>query len=332
MKRIHIFLVITGLLAYSCTPSGSYYISQGEIFHTNYHVKYEADSSLGNSILSKLQEFDNSLNPFNPNSTISRINRNETVVADTFFIKVFNRAQEVSNTSDGAFDITCAPLVNLWGFGFQNIGKATPEVIDSLKEFVSYRKISMADGIITKDDPRIILNCSAIAKGYACDVVARLLDEHGCENYMVEIGGEVRAKGKNPHGECWRIEISKPIDDTTGIISERQEVIELCNKSMATSGNYRNFYIRDGKKYAHTINPKTGYPAESDMLSATVLAADCMTADAYATVFMVLGTKKSRELIETLNNSGRENLQCYFIFLNEEGKYDTMYFPPQFKK
>lgn len=326
-RTISILFFSLSLLFAGCSRPGSFFLSQGEVFHTSYHIKYEAEASLGDSILTKLHEFDLSLNPFKAESLISRINHNESMQTDSFFTRVFKRAEEVSSLSGGAFDITCAPLINLWGFGFEKIGEATPQAIDSIKQFVGYQKIRLVNGEIQKDDPRVQLNCSAIAKGYACDVIAELLDKHGCKNYLVEIGGEVRAKGKNPQGECWRIEISKPIDDPTGIISQRQEVISLCNKSMATSGNYRNFYIKDGKKYAHTIHPGTGYPAESDMLSATVIADDCMTADAYATVFLVLGTKKSKELISQLNASGKESLQCFFIYLNDNNKYDTLHFP-----
>ncbi len=320
--KISILALFTFFLfgGYGCAQNSTYYLTQGEVFHTSYHIKYAHTQDLGKEIKARLNTFDVSLNPFNAQSIISKVNRNEKVVVDTFFTRVFNKSKDVSIQSEGAFDITCAPLVNLWGFGFQKMNTVTPTMIDSLKKIVGYNKVWIKKGRVVKKDPRITLNCSAIAKGYSCDVVADLLDSYGINDYMVEIGGEIRAKGKNPHGVCWKIEISKPIDDNTSTINERQEVVDLCNQSMATSGNYRNYYIKDGKKYAHTIDPITGYPAENDMLSASVFAKDCMTADAYATAFMVLGVEKSVQLAERLNASGHENLKYYFIYLDKEGK------------
>ncbi|HBG40634.1 MAG TPA: thiamine biosynthesis protein ApbE [Porphyromonadaceae bacterium] len=311
----------------SCKQKGEnkkdyrYFHEQGEIFHTAYHIKYTYDRSLGEEIVDELHRFEVSLNPFMENSIISKVNRNEPVQLDSFFIRVFNKAEEVSGVSDGKFDITVSPLINAWGFGFDNPDNVTPETIDSLKEFVGYRKISIdAKGNIVKTDPRVQLNMSAIAKGYSCDVIARLLQRHGIENYLVEIGGEIVAKGINEKGECWRIGIDKPTDDQTPASQELQTVLLLCDKSMATSGNYRNYYIKDGKKYAHTIDPYTGYPSENEMLSATVLADDCMTADAYATVFMVAGLNESVKLARTL-----PGLHYFFIYAKADGTTGVAY-------
>lgn len=304
----------------SCRKEPEYYLSQGEIFHTTYHIKYEYKEPLGKRIQAVLDSFDLSLNPFNKQSVIYKVNNNEDVDADDWFITVFNKAREVSEASEGAFDITCAPFVNLWGFGFNKADSVTPAMIDSVKAFVGYQKVQLNDRKIIKNDPRILLNASAIAKGYSCDVVAQLLDSYEISNYMIEIGGEIRAKGKNPNGECWKIEITKPADDRSGLLKERQEVIRLCAQSLATSGNYRNFYIKDGKKYAHTINPHTGYPAEQNILSATVIAKDCITADAYATAFMTLGLDKACTLAE--NTPG---LDYYFVYVDEEGNTQVKY-------
>lgn len=262
-----------------------------------------------------------SLNPFKENSIITKVNRNEPVEPDSFFLKVFRRAEEISRTTSGKFDITVSPLINAWGFGFQNMDSITPEIIDSLKEFVGYEKISVsAEGNITKTDPRVEINTSAIAKGYACDVVADLLESYGIENYMVEIGGEVTAKGVNDKGECWRIGVDKPIDDATGMLHDLQTVLSLCDKSLATSGNYRNYYIKDGKKYAHTIDPITGYPSQLDILGATVIADDCMTADAYATAFMVMGMERSIEIAKEI-----PGLHYYFIYEKNDGSFGVEY-------
>jgi thiamine biosynthesis lipoprotein len=197
----------------------------------------------------------------------------------------------------------------------------TPEIIDSLKEFVGYDKIRIdSEGNVVKSDPRLQLNTSAISKGYACDLVARLFDSYGIENYMIEIGGEIVTKGVNDKGVCWRIGVDKPIDDSTGMQHELQTILSLCDKSLATSGNYRNFYVKDGKKYAHTIDPQTGYPSEQDILGATVIAEDCMTADAYATAFMASGLEKSKEIARKI-----PGLHYYFIYVKPDSTLDIAY-------
>lgn len=270
-----------------------YYQTQGEVFSTFYHIKYKYNRSLGKEIRECLGRVDRSLNPFNPESVIARVNRNEEVEVDDLFIKVFDKAREVSEISGGSYDITAAPLINLWGFGFDKMEEATPEVIDSLKEFVGYKKIKLEGRRVFKEDPRILLNASSLAKGFACDVIADRLDSLHISDYMIEIGGEICARGKNPDGSYWRIQVNKPIDDETGIINERMEVVELRDRSMATSGNYRKFYIKEGKKYGHTIDPVSGYPAQSNILSATVFYPDCMTADAFATAFLTMNLEKA---------------------------------------
>lgn len=285
------------LLFVSCKEKQATYVEdRGEVFHTTYSIKYKYTHSLKPEIEAELAKFDDSLNPFKPTSIISKVNNNEEVVIDSFFINVFNRSQEVSGVSDGLFDITVSPLINAWGFGFKNIDNVTPEMVDSLKAIVGYDKIQVENGRVIKSDPRVQINTSAIAKGYSTDVIAGLLESYGVTDYMIEIGGEVTAKGVNDKGECWHIGIDKPVDDKAPVHRELQTIIKLCDKSMATSGNYRNFYVKDGKRYAHTINPKTGYPAESNILSATVIADDCMTADAYATVFMLADTATIRSI------------------------------------
>ncbi len=285
------------MLFVSCNEKQVTYIEdKGEIFHTTYSIKYKYSHSLKTEIDAELAKFDDSLNPFKPNSIISKVNNNEAVVLDSFFVNVVNKAQEVSKVSDGLFDITLSPLINAWGFGFKNMDNITVQAIDSLKSIVGYEKIDLQNGEIIKSDPRIQINASAIAKGYSVDVITALLRSYGITDYMIEIGGEVAARGVNAKGECWHIGIDKPIDEKIPNHRELQAIIKLCDKSMATSGSYRNFYRKDNKKYAHTINPKTGYPSESNILSATVIADDCMTADAYATVFMLADTANIRRI------------------------------------
>lgn len=312
--------IFSFLFFFSCSEPKQYYLLQGSVFHTSYHIKYESSRLLDEEIKETLNRFDLSLNPFNDQSVIYKINNNIDVEADDWFMTVFNKAMEVSERSEGTFDITAAPFINLWGFGFNKEDSVTPQLIDSLKQLVGYQKVRSEGRRIIKEHPGILLNASAIAKGYACDVVAELLDSCGINNYMVEIGGEIRVKGINPNKACWRVEITKPYDDRTGSVRERQEVLSLCEGGLATSGNYRNFYLKDGKKIAHTIDPRTGYPAEQNMLSATVIAPDCMTADAYATAFMTLGLEKSVELAEKI-----PELAYYFIYSDPEGVLSVQY-------
>lgn len=316
------FLVSLWILVFTaCTSQKQYFVESGSVFHTVYHIKYEASELLTEKIDAEFQKFNLSLNPFNPNSIISKVNQNEPVEADDWFIEVFNRAKEVSDHSDGVFDITCAPLINLWGFGFSKMDSVTPQMIDSIKQFVGYQRVRLDGRKVIKDDPRILLNCSAIAKGYACDVIARLLEREGIKNYMVEIGGEVAMKGVNQNGNCWRIGINKPEDDSTGIRNDIEEVVQLCKKGgVATSGNYRNYYVKDGKKYAHTIDPRTGYPSEQSILSATIVAKDCITADAYATAFMAMGLEKARQVAENI-----PDIEYFVIYSDENGKHQIEY-------
>ena len=319
------YLLLLSILLLSCNGGGNkkeytYYQEQGEIFHTGFHIKYDYSRSLREEIMAELERFDQSLNPFRDDAVITKVTRNEPVALDSFFLNCFNRSQEIAQRTGGKFDITVSPLINAWGFGFSRMDSITPAIIDSLKQIVGYDKIAIdAEGNVVKSDPRITINTSAIAKGYACDVVGDLLERHGIENYMVEIGGEVTARGVNDKGECWRIGVDIPIDDSSGMQHELQTILSLCDMSLATSGNYRNFYIKDGKKYAHTIDPQSGYPSQTDILGATVIAHDCMTADAFATAFMAMGIEKSKEVAATL-----PGLHYLFIYETEEGMYATI--------
>lgn len=306
------------LLLQSCNTAESKYIfNEGSIFGTIYHISYEnpKGEDLGEEIALELQRLDMSLSTYKTESVLSKVNTNREVRLDHLFLNVFNKAQEISSITDGAFDATVAPFVNVWGFGFRHKEKISQELIDSIKTFVGYNKLKLVNNVIVKDDDRIMLDFSAIAKGYAVDVIGDLLRENDCKNFMVEIGGEVVAKGVNKEGSIWKIGINEPNDNEPIAPQMLQAIILLKNKAVATSGNYRNFYIENGKKYAHTINPKTGYPVNHNLLSATVIANDCMTADAFATSFMVMGVKKAQELIPTLNN-----IDVFLIYANGEGE------------
>lgn len=295
MKTWQIFflLFLVAGSIYVITRNTPYKRAEGKIFGTYYNIIYQSENDLHNDIKAAMQRVDASLSTFNQASTITAINNNKAVKADEAFLKVFALAQEISRKTDGAFDITVAPLVNAWGFGFKKGIPCEDATIDSLLRYVGYTTVSAKNDTIVKTHTETQLDCSAIAKGFGCDEVARTLSRHGIKNYMVEIGGEIVAKGQNDKGKSWAIGINKPIDDPTGQEKSLQQIVHISNKAMATSGNYRNYRYVDGKKISHTINPHTGRPVNHTLLSATVIADDCATADALATAFMVMGTEKA---------------------------------------
>ena len=316
-----VILIVGTILIIRQQHSMPYQQCSGVIFGTTYHVTYQYDEDLKAEVVDKLKEVDAALSMFNERSTISKINNNQAVEPDKMFLDVFQLAQQVSKDTHGAFDITVAPLVNLWGFGFKHAQEPTKHAIDSLRQFVGYQKVSYDGKTIQKQDPRIMLDCSAIAKGYGTDVVARLMDEKGVKNYLVEIGGEVVTRGISEKRVPWKIGVTKPTDDSLHIGNELQTVLNVTDKAMATSGNYRNFYYKGGRKYAHTINPKTGRPVQHNILSATVLCNLCAKADAYATAFMVMGLDKAREVLER-----NPDLMVYFIY-DDKGQNKVWYSP-----
>lgn len=285
-----------------------YYTHQGKVFGTYYSIQYQATADLDTAIQATFRAFDRSLSMFNSESVISHINQNRDTITDAYFEQMLAEAQRVSRESNGAFDITVAPLVNLWGFGFKNREHVTTAKVDSLLPLVGFNKVTLKEHRVQKTDPRIMLDASAVAKGQSCDVVAALLAQYGCENYLVDIGGEVVARGVNKQGKPWRIGITKPVDDPTGQSKEMEEVISTTDLCMATSGNYRNFYYDGQQRRSHTIDPRTGYPVQHNLLSATVIASSCMRADALATACMVLGEDEALQLINT-----HDDAECFLI-------------------
>ena len=316
------FLIIGTVIIVRQQRSTPYQKDTGFIFGTVYNITYQYDKSLKADIEAELKKVDGSLSPFNKHSIITKINRNEDVTVDKMFADVFNLSRQISTETDGAFDITVAPLVNAWGFGFKNDTQPTRHAIDSLKQLTGYMKVSLDGMKVSKKDPRMMLDCSAIAKGYACDVVAEYLRRRGIENFMVEIGGEIVTQGINEKRLPWKIGVTKPVDDSLNTNQELQTVLNVTNKAMATSGNYRNFYYKNGKKYAHTIDPVTGYPVQHNILSATVIADNCATADAYATAFMVMGLDKAKAVLDR-----HPELMAYFIYSDKNGN-NAVWFSP----
>jgi len=317
------FIIGTFLIINRKNSPAPYQHNEGAVFGTFYHLTYQSRENLQAEVEEALKGVDASLSMFNPQSILSRVNQGEDVEVDSLFKRVFLLSRQVSEATDGAFDITVAPLVNAWGFGFKNGSLPDSATVDSLRALVGWQRLTLtADNHIVKDDPRIILDCSAVAKGFGVDVVADVLRRHDINNFMVEIGGEVVVSGKNPKGEAWRIGVNRPIDDPESSSNELETVLTLDNNALATSGNYRNYYVTDdGRRVAHTIDPHTGYPVQHSLLSATVLAPTCAEADAFATSFMVMGIERAQAVL-----SRHPELQVYFIYdsLGEHRIFSTI--------
>ena len=322
-QLIFLILLIIGTIYVAKTndkaPNAKTQKFSERIFGTVMNITYTHTEDLHDTIMTCLKNVDGSLSMFNPNSTISRINRGETDTLCTYLTEILPMAHSVSEATDGAFDITVAPLVNAWGFGFKSGQLPTDAQVDSLRALVGYKSITFANGIISKENSGTVIDLSAIAKGFGTDQVANLLMEHGVKNFMVEIGGEIVTRGNNPKGKAWHIGINRPVEDSTGTNNEIQEVIAVHDRAMATSGNYRNFHItEDGRKVSHTIDPATGRPVQHSLLSSTVLAPTCAMADAFATSFMVMGIEKAKEVVKA-----HPELQAYFIYTDSTGTYKT---------
>ena len=287
--------------------------NEGMVFGTVWHATYQSDSTLSHSIMQELSRVDASLSMFNPKSTVSRINSGEGEETDSLFRMVFTQAQQISEATNGCFDVTVAPLVNAWGFGFKKGELPDSSQVDSLLQFVGWDKLSLEGNLLHKSDPRMVLDFSAIAKGFGVDQVASLMRRKGISNFMIEIGGEIVVSGHNPKGEKWSIGVNKPVEDSTSTNQEVETILHLTDCAMATSGNYRNFYISpDGRKLSHTIDPHSGQPVQHSILSSTVVAPTCSMADAFATSFMVMGLDEAKKVL-----SKHPELQALFIYSDE---------------
>lgn len=315
-------LAMATLAVVLCTTScqqqnKQYFFNSGVVWTTEYHIKYEATANLNDSIQQIFKAIDKSSSAFNKDSRISAINNNRSDVADAFFVKLYNKAIEVNRASDGLYDPTVMPLVNAWGFGYKNGEMPTAEQIDSILQFVGMEHTSLQGNKISKDDPRVQFDFSSIAKGMACDEVAAMLERNGAENYMVEIGGEVVSRGVNNYGQTWHVSIDMPEPDgSDGVMHKSALVIELDSLAVATSGNYRKFKESGAKKLSHIVNPKTGDSEISNLLSVSIVAPDCMSADAWATACMAMGEEKTKAMME-----GNNNLGVMTISVDADGNY-----------
>ncbi len=319
-----VYIALFSITLFSCQPKQKDYIQlEGAVFGTFYHVKYQPVKTinLSDGINKELSKVNGALSSYVDTSTIRRFNEStQGIVVDSMMKYVIEDGLQVFKNTDGAFDMTVGALVNAWGFGFKKRDIVTDEQINLLLSHVGMQNVQLKGDSLLKTDAAITLDAAAIAKGYGVDVVADYLESEGIQNYMVEIGGEIRVKGVNNKGLDWHVGIDKPIDDVSAKNTQIEAVIAITGMGMATSGNYRNFYMKDGKKYAHTISPYNGYPVLHSILSASILAPKCMTADAYATACMVMGVDKSMKVIESL-----PDVEGYFIYSDEDGNMKVKY-------
>ena len=297
----------------------NYYKIQGYAQGTTYSIIYgtKNNADYTDSVKNILHRFDQVFSSYITSSLISKINRNDTAaVPDKKFVYIFNLSKEINAQSQGAFDITVAPLVNAWGFGWEKKKDVDQHTIDSIMEFVGMNKVHLENGRIVKSDPRLQLDVNAIAQGYSVDIIAEFFNRIGVNNYMVEVGGELRASGTKQNNSHWKIGIEKPGEHNEIKNRPLKASVELKDNSLATSGNYRKFYEKDGMKFVHTINPKTGKTIKSNLLSVSVMTPECARADALATTFMVLGVEEGIKLAENL-----DGVDVYFIYSDENGNY-----------
>ena len=318
MRKIYVLIIGLVFLA-SCDKQPQKMVLQGLAQGSYYAVTYfdEQNRNFQHEIDSIFHAVDLSVNLWVDSSVISKVNRNEEVTLDRIFIDNFNIAQEAARLSDGYFDPTISPIVAAWGFSYKNGDSITPQLIDSLRQLVDYRNIRIEDGKVVKTNPDMKLDFNAIAQGYTSDLIAAFLDSRGIKNYLVDTGGEIMAQGCKPNGDAWIVGIEKPAAswDSERIVQAR---IAVRDKGLVTSGSTRKYVERNGKRYSHCIDPKTGYPVEHNVLSATVIAESSVWADALASICMVMGMEKSLPLIE-----GMEGVEAYYIYVNEHNELET---------
>ncbi len=299
-----IMLVVTILLAIMWMRDWqlvkSYKMCQGVVWTTQYNITYESDRKFNDSIQNIFTSIDNSVSMFNKSSLISRINDGEVLAVDSILSCLYKASVKVNKETDGAFDPTVSPLMKAWGFVEKSGIVPDSTEIDSIREFIGLDKTAFVGDILMKTDKRVAFDFSAIAKGFACDEIGRMLSRNRVENYLVEVGGEISLNGVNPVGDKWRVSIDCPIESSDSVIHESALIVSVGSGGIATSGNYRNYMDVDGVRVTHTMNPITGYPEVSNLLSVTIITRSCMYADAYATACMVMGVERS---VDFLKNS-----------------------------
>lgn len=317
MKKALFPLLLIAMV--SCQPKMQKTVIQGLAQGSYYAISYydSLNRNFQHEIDSIFDAVDRSVSLWNDSSTISKVNRNEDVELDAIFIDNFNIAQQAAELSNGYFDPTISPLVAAWGFSYKNGDSITPQLTDSLKTLVDYRKIKIEDGKVVKENPLMSLDFNAIAQGYTSDLIASFLSSKGIHNFLIDTGGEIMGRGSKPDGSDWIVGIEKPAAnwDSERVVQER---LFLRDKGLVTSGSTRKYVERNGKRYSHCIDPTTGYPVEHNVLSVTVIAENSVWADALASICMVMGLEKSLEII-----NAREGTEAYYIFVNDKGELET---------
>ena len=316
MKHTLLWTILAAMVLCTCCQQQQFQQIEGSAFGTIYHITYpgKVTPDLRRQIDSVLNNINETFSIFDTNSLISKINRGEEIALNKDFLKVLSTSLKISEQTNGAFDCTCQPLVELYGFGRQNVKQtASQHVVDSIKQFVGYQLLSIQGQRLVKKDSRVQLNFNAIAKGYAVDKVADFLQSIGYKDFIVEIGGEIVTYGTK-NGKPWKVGIQVPTETANGA-AESFRNFTLTNKAVATSGNYRNYFEKDGIRYTHILDPASGNPEQTNLLSVTVIAPDCITADAYATGFMVLGIEKTIQLIKQ-----HPELEAYLIY-DDNGRF-----------
>ena len=309
------------LIVFSCKQDQKNTKLTGDVFGTTYSIQYysEENDDFQQQIDSLFYVINKSMSTYQTNSDISRINRNETVEIDEHFKKVFSASQVIYEATEGVFDPTIGVLVNAWDFGPEGkIISLDSLKIDSLMLSVGLNKVKLVDNTIIKENTNTFIDFNAIAKGYGVDVIADFLESKNIENYIVEIGGEIRCKGTNIEKQKpWKVGVEMPHFDGTQSI---MKAISLHNESMATSGTYRKFKTDSlGNRYSHIIDTKTGYPSKTNLLSISVITSNCMTADGYATAFKAMGIEKVKDFLKT-----HPELKVFLIFENENKELETL--------
>jgi thiamine biosynthesis lipoprotein len=322
MKKITIFVLSAACFLFSCGKKGGYVKTSGFAQGTTWHITYRSfgGENLTPKFDSVLSAFDFSMSSYNPESLLSALNDNKTDTTDENFRTVFSSSLELYKLSGGLFDPTCRPLVNAWGFNrHKDLKKPQQSVLDSILEFVGMDKVSLTDGRLVKKDSRLTLNFNANAQGYSVDLIFCWLENHGYTDFIVEVGGEVRAKGRNAEGVFWRVGIDSPVDGSTEADRMITAAVPLDNLSLCTSGDYRNFFMIEGKKYSHELNPKTGYPKEDSLLSVSIVSPTALFGDGLATAVMVMGLEKGFALVDSLPDT-----EGYFIYSDKNGGFKSV--------
>lgn len=323
IRKLLVILFFFLLVFTSCKKTENVFLNiTGFVQGTTYSMTFQKtgsrnSESIKQKVDSILADFDMSLSLYKDSSILCKVNRNEPVVLDTYFTEAFKKSREVFLLTDGAFDVTVGPLVKAWGFGPDEHKNFSEQKRDSLLKLVGMEKVDIKGGCVIKSDPHISLDFNAIAQGYSVDVICSFFDRLEVKNYLVEIGGELRVKGKK-NGKPWRIGIDKPVDDNMVPGENLEAIIRLNDRALATSGNYRKFYVENGIKYSHTIDPKTGNPAKNQLLSATILADECAMADGVATACMVMGKDKSIDFL-----ARHREYEGFLVYSDDSGNFRT---------